>query len=234
MTGIRPGVSCAFLSSLLRIPGWLAQDSRPAPEAAIPTDFLGVNVAPSADPAVNDYTLERLADLGLRQVRMDFSYCGPGGDAQRYLDRLLAAGYQVLLNVFPPLEEARILHSDPGAARRWEEFLQGVFRDYRGRVALFEVGNTPNRGRWSGFSSPVVRRRMVGGVSRGAGPGHRPGGPQCFRFRTALQPGLSQPVIALSRARPAYTRTTSLWSEWWNPRPATTGCWAGRPLTCSS
>ncbi|MEP1594849.1 MAG: hypothetical protein ABJK20_09760, partial [Halieaceae bacterium] len=146
-----PVAAADFLQALVHTPGWLGNDWVPAAHS-IPTDFLGVNVAPADNPDIDDFILQQLAGLGLTQLRMDFSYDSIEGPAQRLLERLLDEGYQVLLDVFPPLTEAEELAEDPDAQLRWEQFLDTVFQRYGQRIALFEIGNTPNRGRWSGFS----------------------------------------------------------------------------------
>jgi hypothetical protein len=143
----------ALADVLTRIPRWLRQQPTPQAATEIPTDFLGVNVAPGRSAEIDDYTLAQLRDLGITRVRMDMSYCGMPGPAQQLLDRLLAEGHQVMLNVFPPREVAAQLHRDAAAQQRWRDFLESVFTAYAGHVALFEIGNTPNRGKWSGFSA---------------------------------------------------------------------------------
>jgi Lipopolysaccharide kinase (Kdo/WaaP) family len=131
----------------------LSLDSRPDSEHLVPEDFLGVNLAPGDDPASDDYIIERLGQLGIRQVRMDFTYDSAGGPAQRLLENLLDEGFDVVLDLLPPLAEAGLLYNDSDAQQRWGDFLAGVFERYQGRVSWFEIGNTPNRGKWSGFSS---------------------------------------------------------------------------------
>ncbi len=116
------------------------------------SDFIGVNVGTSSDPKCDDYVVAALRDLQLQQIRMDYSYCSVGGDAQRLLDRLLDEGFDVILDVLPPAPEAASLSRDSAASQRWKEFVATVFRDYGDKVSTFEIGATPNRGRWSGFS----------------------------------------------------------------------------------
>ena len=147
-----PLAALQLLRCVTEIGSWLRQPWQPT-QQEIPQDFLGVNVAPSEDPAIDDYILARLADLGLTDVRMDFSYDSLEGPAERLLERLLDAGHRVLLDVFPPLAEAEDLAEQDGAQERWRQFLDHVFSRYGDRISLFEIGNTPNRGRWSGFSS---------------------------------------------------------------------------------
>jgi hypothetical protein len=141
-----------FVQPLARIPTWLSLSDAPLATTAVYSDYIGINIATSDDPAVDDYLLERLADLGIRQVRMDFSYDSLEGFAERLLGRLLDQEFKVMLEVFPPLDEAKNLYRDPGVRHRWGEFLSKVFARYANKVEIFEIGSTPNRGRWSGFS----------------------------------------------------------------------------------
>ena len=171
-----PVAALDFLRAVAHLPSWLASSALPGAQA-LPEDFLGVNVAPADDPAVDDLIVNYLDELGLKHVRMDYSYDAPGGPAQRLLERLLAEGYRVLLDVFPPLADAEELAEERAAQARWEAFLDTVFQTYGERIEVFEIGNTPNRGRWSGFSGRTflvawdiaLQRAKLSGV-RLAGP----------------------------------------------------------------
>ena len=131
----------------------LALEHNPQPSFDIPADLLGVNVAPGQTPETNQYILARLQELGIHHVRMDFSYGSLNSAAQHLLDALLENDYSVLLNVFPPQSEAAALSTSDAAQENWQQFLAAVFTQYQQRVDTFEIGNTPNRGRWSGFSA---------------------------------------------------------------------------------
>lgn len=131
----------------------LSLDHLPRAGDRIDDNFFGVNVAPGDDPATDCYILERLHQLGVRQVRMDFSYDSWESPAERLLQHLLDADIDVMLDLLPPRAEAELLYDDVEAQQRWITFLQRVFAVYSDRVSCFEIGNTPNRGRWSGFSS---------------------------------------------------------------------------------
>lgn len=148
-----PRAGIELFEVVTSIPSWLSLSDRPMSGICVPEDFIGINIATAEDPAVDDYIFERLAELEIRHVRMDFSYSSFGSSAERLLNRLLDEGYQVMLDIFPPLSEAKILQSNDGAQRQWGDFVARVFNQFKGRVEFYEIGNTPNRGRWSGFSS---------------------------------------------------------------------------------
>ncbi len=153
---VLPFAIIGLLKSLFQVGKWLSLSHVPAESFDIGKDFIGVNVAPADDPEVDDYILAQLTELGLRQVRMDFTYNSINAPAQRLLDKLLATGHRVSLKLIPPLEEAAILYKNPTAQARWADFLADMFQTYQHRVECFEIGATPNRGLWSGFSSRSI------------------------------------------------------------------------------
>lgn len=117
----------------------------------IPDDFFGINIASSLDERCDDYVLDRLQELGLSNVRLAFSYCSFDGPAARFLEKLLARQFTVTLVVLPPLEDARKMLVDSGTQEQWRCFISEVFERFASQVAVFEIGSTPNRKRWSGF-----------------------------------------------------------------------------------
>lgn len=119
--------------------------------AQIQNDFFGINIAPSADQRADDYIVERLHELQLQNVRMDFTYASLDGDAERLLKRVLAEGFKVMLDLLPPFEDAVVLAEDMAAQFRWRDFVETVANRYGKQLYSLEIGATPNRGRWSGF-----------------------------------------------------------------------------------
>jgi len=139
------------LLALVKAHFWFHCSSDLQSGAHIAHDFFGINIAPSADPRADDYIVERLQELDLHHVRMDFTYTSLAGDAERLLQRVLTENYQVMLDLLPPFEDAAMLAEDMAAQQRWREFVTTVAERYGGQIASFEIGATPNRGRWSGF-----------------------------------------------------------------------------------
>jgi len=111
--------------------------------AAVPGDFFGVCVATQDDPACDDYVLDRLRELGLRHVRLDYAPSATGGPPERLLRRLLDDGFAVCLHLVPP----------PAGTPRpaWRAFVAQTLDAYGARAELVEIGATANRRRWSGL-----------------------------------------------------------------------------------
>jgi len=139
------------LLTLVKAGLWFHCSSKLEAGERIQNDFFGINIAPSADPRADDYIVDRLRELDLQNVRMDFTYASLGGDAERLLQRVLAEGFQVMLDLLPPFDDAVVLANDSTAQHRWREFVETVADRYGAQVNCFEIGATPNRGRWSGF-----------------------------------------------------------------------------------
>lgn len=134
----------------------LGESHQPSPQHTITEHFFGVNVAPADNAEGDDYICARLSELGLRHVRMHFSYESLQGPAERLLERLLGEGFEVMLDLLPPAAEANLIFDDVQAQQRWGNFVETVFSRWGERVHAIEIGNTPNRGKWSGFSSPGI------------------------------------------------------------------------------
>ena len=128
---------------------WAKHSPKIQAGVAVENDFFGINIAPGADPKVDDFIIERLQELGLQHVRMNFTYDSLDGYAERLLKRVLEAGFKVLLDLIPPFEDAKTFTM--AAQQRWIDFLNTVADKYGDKIACIEIGSTPNRGRWSGF-----------------------------------------------------------------------------------
>ncbi len=142
-----------LIASLAQIPSWLKLSHEITANHRIGDDFIGVNIATSSDPACDEYIIQRLQELEITHVRLAFTYCSQNSDAQRLLETLLSKGFDVLLTIFPSREEAAIIHKDQSAQLRWQGFVTQVLTKYGTRISALEIGNTPNRGKWSGYES---------------------------------------------------------------------------------
>lgn len=150
--GAQVRVASGFASAARQLPAWVRERHAFNQPVAVDAEMLGVNIATSDDPDCDDYVVASLRELGVRHVRMDFSYGSRGGPAERLLHRVLAEGFGVFLDILPPLEDAQVLHRDMAAQERWRRFVRQVLADCGDGLVAVEIGATPNRGKWSGFS----------------------------------------------------------------------------------
>jgi len=138
---------CYILRAGLRIP----QGHLPLEHHAVPEDFFGVGVASNPDPATDAYIISQLRILGIKQVRVDLSYDDLIGFQGRFCDALMEAGFFVTLRLIPPLKSAKSMHTTEEQLH-WQAFVHTVLARFGTRVCQFEVGNTLNRKRWSGYT----------------------------------------------------------------------------------
>ncbi|MFU8815361.1 MAG: lipopolysaccharide kinase InaA family protein [Pseudomonadales bacterium] len=145
----------AFLSAAL---GRLLRGHRPwrhrhRPPAghAVPMGFVGICVASSADPGTDAYVVERLRELAIPRVRVDYSYDSPSDHGHRLLEVLLAESFSVLLHLVQPLAAARWM-DHPDAQEEWRQFVAAALDRYGQRVEAVEIGSTVNRRRWAGYN----------------------------------------------------------------------------------
>jgi len=121
-------------------------------ERAIGRDAFGINIAPGVDRAADDYVVERLRDIGVCRVRIDYGY-GPESreHAARLIHRIADEGFSVLLHLVPPMSEA-IRAGQADADERWAAFVRESLEKFRGSIEAVEVLSTPNRFTWAGFT----------------------------------------------------------------------------------
>ncbi len=118
---------------------------------AIPSDFIGVCVASAANPEMDDYVVDQLHQLGIKQVRLDFTYGDLENFNARFLTRLIAEDFQISLHVVQPFANARNMEK-AAEQTQWENFLIAVLDRFGDKVARIEIGSTINRKRWAGYT----------------------------------------------------------------------------------
>ncbi len=113
--------------------------------------FFGANCPPSPTQEMEDLMFGVLTDLGLKTARVDWGYESDMAMIVRWLDRLIDSGFEILLHLVQPAPEAARM--DEAAARgRWKDFIAPIFERYASRIGWFEIGSTPNRHTWSGYT----------------------------------------------------------------------------------
>jgi len=127
--------------------------SRSVPEKGhrISEDFAGICAASFADPACNRLMLEQLNSLGVRQVRVDYTYNSPGTGTDQLLTLLRDKGYAICLHLVQPFEESAQMHTF-AARRRWGKFVRSSLIQWGEILESVEIGSTVNRKRWAGYN----------------------------------------------------------------------------------
>ena len=117
----------------------------------IPADFIGVCVASAPEPATDDYVISQLNLLGIKQVRLDFSYSDLNSFNARFLRALIAQQFSVSLHLVQPFTAASNMQS-PAEQVIWRQFLVAVLDAFGQNIQHIEIGNTINRKRWAGYT----------------------------------------------------------------------------------
>ncbi len=130
--------------------GLTTQGNQPLSDHQIPEDFSSVAVATSENPQSDTYILSQLAELGVKRVRIDFTYDDFDQPAGRLLNKLIKAGYRVHLHLIQPFDEAKAME-EADTQSEWRNFVEKACEDYGQQLALIEVGSTVNRKRWAGY-----------------------------------------------------------------------------------
>lgn len=123
----------------------------PAKGHTVPEDFIGICVASNANPATDHYVISQLNELGIKQVRLDFSYDDLTSFNARFLQRLITDDFVITLHLVQPFVAAKaMLQVDEQAI--WRKFVQDVTQTYANQIKQIEIGTTINRKRWAGYN----------------------------------------------------------------------------------
>lgn len=123
----------------------------PLPNHPIPDDFFGLCVASSADPDMDAYVIAQVKTLGIKQVRLDFSYGDLSNFNARFLRALILCNLSVTLHIVQPFHAAKNMQN-VAEQQIWQEFLQAVLHAFGSQIKQIEIGTTINRKRWAGYS----------------------------------------------------------------------------------
>ncbi len=142
----RANLRYVFRGGLRQPDGHLPPADHPVAE-----DFVSVCVAAANDSAVDDYVLNRLEELGIRHVRLDFSYGDAEGPPARLLERLIERRMAVMLHLVQPFEAASSMGTS-AARDEWAAFVRNTLDRFGDRIERLEIGSTVNRKRWAGYT----------------------------------------------------------------------------------
>lgn len=112
---------------------------------------LGLNIAGSAEPGFEDYTIRVLKLAGIHHVRMAWSV-----DAEPFTEslfrRLVNEEIRVMVTLLLPMQAAKKLADDADVQQQWRLFVRDFLKRFGGTVDTLEIGNAPNRPKWSGYT----------------------------------------------------------------------------------
>ncbi len=117
----------------------------------VPDDFIGVCVASAIDAQMDDYVIQNLNVLGVKQVRLDFTYGDLSSFNARFLDKLISDNFKITLHIVQPFNCARNMESMAEQAV-WQSFLDEVLNRFGQKLMRVEIGSTINRKRWAGYT----------------------------------------------------------------------------------
>ena len=150
---------------------WTGRPWRNVPEARPESfgAFLGINVTAGADGQTDDYVLERILELGIRQVRIDLGDAATARNALRLARSISEAGLRVVCHMVQSPELAA--RTSAAELAPWKAFCESVAGELGGAAEAMEAGSAPNRHRWSGHTAAgyVETARAVFEAARSAG-----------------------------------------------------------------
>ena len=136
---------------LTQLPRVIATSPKSVVQASQPRMAIGVNVAGAHDPAYDDYVIELLKESSVHHVRMAWSPAS-GIETERLFQRLIDDNFAVMVVLLPTPETAGSLAFDQEAQTEWRSFVQGFAARHGNKVDTLEIGNAPNRPKWSGYT----------------------------------------------------------------------------------
>jgi hypothetical protein len=143
---IRKGLSYIFKGKL-----YIRNGHLPPNNHTIPKNFIGVCVASAEDSSMDDYVVSQLQEIGIKDVRLDFTYGDLDNFNARFLERLITENMCVTLHLIQPFAHA-INMEDSSEQDTWKTFLAKTLARFGAQVSRVEFGSTINRKRWAGYT----------------------------------------------------------------------------------
>lgn len=118
----------------------------------IPDNFIGVCVASAPNTVMDDYVITQLRQLGINQIRLDFSYGDLDSFNVRFLQRLIDEKFSITLHLVQPFAHAKNMEH-PQEQIIWQLFVNDVLDRFGAHIYRIEIGTTINRKRWAGYTA---------------------------------------------------------------------------------
>ena len=117
----------------------------------VPENFIGVNIASNKNEDTDEYILDKIQDLGLKNLRIYFTYEDLNNHKARLLKKLKHFNGSIIVNLSPPPKDAGDISSEHGMMA-WKNFINKFFNDFKEISFAVEIGSTINRPSWTKLS----------------------------------------------------------------------------------
>ncbi len=117
----------------------------------VPENFIGVNIASNKNEDTDEYILDKIQDLGIKNVRIYFTYEDLNNHKARLLKKLKHFNGSIIVNLSPPPKDAGDISSEHGIMA-WKNFINKFFNDFKEIPFAVEIGSTINRPSWTKLS----------------------------------------------------------------------------------
>ena len=117
----------------------------------VPENFIGVNIASNKNEDTDEYILDKIQDLGIKNLRIYFTYEDLNNHKARLLKKLKHFNGSIIVNLSPPPKDAGDISSEHGMMA-WKNFINKFFNDFKEIPFAVEIGSTINRPSWTKLS----------------------------------------------------------------------------------
>jgi len=117
----------------------------------VPENFIGVNIASNENEETDEYILDKIQDLGVKNLRIYFTYQDLNNHKARLLKKLKHFSGSIIVNLSPPPKDAIDISTEHGMIA-WKNFINKFFTDFKEIPFAVEIGSTINRPSWTKLS----------------------------------------------------------------------------------
>jgi hypothetical protein len=117
----------------------------------VPDDFIGINIASNDELDTDDYIFDRIHELGIKNLRIYFTYTDFNNHKSRLLKKLKDFDGNLIINISPPIKDARSIITEHGTLV-WRNFVEKLLNEFKEIKFMVEIGSTINRQSWTEIS----------------------------------------------------------------------------------
>ncbi len=117
----------------------------------VPDDFIGINIASNDELDTDDYIFDRIHELGIKNLRIYFTYTDFNNHKSRLLKKLKDFDGNLIINISPPIKDASSIITEHGTLV-WRNFVEKLLNEFKEIKFMVEIGSTVNRQSWTQIS----------------------------------------------------------------------------------